>query len=346
MPYNIEMSHPEIIIPFALPPAEHAKDLVAMLSTEMRSDGLAMLLSRAHTLQRSRFDDFCPVLPHEHWLLKQHQHNYLTQQTERLSLTLPDGYWFLLNPVNLHIASNHLVLTDGRQLNLAESEARSLFDKAQFLAIELGIELRYGDAAHWFLRADDWSDFTTASPDAACGHNIEIWSPKGKQIIAWRKLQNEIQMEWFIHPLQDQRQMRGEKVINGLWLWSGTSVRHNAAAPSMRFSSDASVDQFIQSPKPTQLDQLSAAALAGDWGSWAQNMIALEHSWFKPLCLALQTGQLRQINLVLSNSNTLLGSQTSANSLRRFWRRANLNRLWIDAGSTPNLLSLSHRATR
>jgi hypothetical protein len=323
------MSHPEIIIPFALPPAEHAKDLARLLASECGSEGLAMLLSRSHTIRRDRFDDFSVELPHEQWLSKQHQHNELNHRASSLSLPLSEGYWFLLHPVNLHIASNHLVLTDFRQLTISDLDSRTLFDKAQSLSAELGnIELVYGDACHWFLRADDWSDFVTASPDAASGHNIEIWSPQGKQILAWRKLQNEIQMEWFIHPVQEQRQQRGEKVINGLWLWSGTLVQKDAKpgnASPLRTNPNPA--DFIQSPQLTLIDPLSPSALAGDWGTWAQAMIELERTWFRPLVAALKAGQIKNVNLVLSNSNTLLQVQTSANSLRRFWRSANFNQL-------------------
>jgi len=323
------MSHPEIIIPFALPPAEHAKDLARLLASECGSEGLAMLLSRSHTIQRDRFDDFSVELPHELWLSKNYQFNCLRHHANRLSLTLSEGYWFMLQPVNLHIASNHLVLTDFRQLALSDADARALFNKAQSLCTEIGgIQLIYGDASHWFLRADDWSDFVTASPDAACGHNIEIWSPKGQQIRTWRKLQNEIQMEWFIHPVQEQRQQRGEKAINGLWLWSGTQISNDARpANHSLLSFNPDIEDFIRAPQITLIGQLSSPALAGDWGTWAKGIVELERTWFKPLYSALKSGQLRQINLVLSNSNTLLNIQTSTNSLRRFWRSANFNHL-------------------
>lgn len=328
MPYNVGMSHPEIIIPFALPPAEHAKDLVKLLASECGSEGLAMLLSRSRAIQRNRFDDFSPELPHEYWLSKQHQHSYLEHQKNKLSLTLPEGYWFVLHPVHLHIASNHLVLTDFRQLSLTDNDSRTLFKKAQELCSEIGLQLVYGDSLHWFLRADAWSDFSTTSPDAACGHNIEIWSPKGQQVLAWRKLQNEIQMEWFIHPIQEQRQQRGEKIVNGLWLWAGTLLPQNIASENSNpIHFNCSATEFIQSPQLTLLNQLTSPALAGDWGAWAQQMIELEHTWFKPLYSALKTRRLKNIDLILSNSNTLLNIQTSSNSLRQFWRSANFNSL-------------------
>ncbi|PRC93018.1 hypothetical protein [Solimicrobium silvestre] len=314
------MSHPEIIIPFSLPPAEHAKDLVKMLASECGTDGLAMLLSRHQTLKRTHFDDFSPELPHETWLTKTQQHSNLQQQASTLGVELTAGHWFILNPVHLHIARNHLVLTDYRQLALSEPDSILLYQKAQALCEEVGLELVYGNATSWFLRANDWADFATSTPDAACGHNIEIWSAKGQKELAWRKLQNEIQMEWFIHPLQEQRERRAEKVVNGLWLWGGTALKNGFKAEQIKPASPAhSVENFILTPQLTVLDQLSAAALANDWGTWAAGMIELERSWFKPLYTALKDRKLKQLHLHLSNSNTLLSVQTSGNALRKFW---------------------------
>ena len=318
------MSHPEIIIPFALPPAEHAKDLVKLLTSESSNDGLALLLSRAHTLERHQQDDYAPALPHEVWLAK--QHNPLSALQSRLNLKLSNGYWFILNPVNLHIASNHLVLTDYRLLELSEAHAQALFEIAKSYFDEAGFELVYGDTGNWLLRADDWSDMKTCSPDASCGHNIEIWSPKGPMARAWRKLQNDVQMEWFMHPLQSQREMSGLKTINGLWLWSGTKVAPDTGNQSV-LHTNLSASELIASPRLTLLDQLSSAALASDWGSWAAIMQQLEQQYFKPLCAALKARQLQQLHLVLSNNTSLLAVQTSSGSLRRFWRSTSFNHL-------------------
>jgi len=319
------MSHPEIIIPFALPPAEHAKDLVKLLTSECGLDGLAMLLSRSRTFQREHYDDFAPALPHEIWLSK--RHNSLITLCHKFRQTLADGYWFVINPVHLHIASNHLVLTDYRQLELLETESRPLFEIARSVFQEAGMELVYGDAANWLLRADAWSEMTTTTPDAACGHNIEIWSPQGPLARSWRKLQNEIQMEWFIHPVQEQRQRRAAKVINGMWLWAGTQVGADANQPGTELQANSRATELIAMPHLTVLDQLSLCALANDWGSWAALMQQLDQDWFKPLLSALRARQLQQVNLVLSNTNTLLQVQTSTGSLRRFWRSASFKHL-------------------
>jgi len=361
------MTYPEILIPFALPPAEHANDLVKMLASECGTDGLATLLSRNQSLVRTQFDDFSPELPHEVWLnarFKTKHYSLVQHYANSLKIDLNPGHWFLLNPVHLHVARNHLVLTDYRQLDLSEYDSHLLFEKAKSLCHEVGVELVFGSATTWFLRANDWADFATSSPDAACGHNIEIWSVKGTNELAWRKLQNEIQMEWFIHPIQHQREERGEKVVNGLWLWAGTALptgfkaeidfcrvgtflgtpllnQWGHRAKETSYAEEACVAREVHSagkiralenPSPALptlrlSDQLSSAALSNDWGTWAELMIELERDCFKPLCAALKKREITQLQLHLSNSKTLLSLQTSSSALRKFWRNPTFKNL-------------------
>lgn len=316
------MSHPTLVIPFALPPAEHAKDMISLLQTQTAGDGLAQLLSRCSSSKREQFDDFSLTLPHE--ICINQQRLPITALLDRPPQALPPGTWFILNPVHLHIASNHLVLTDYRQLDLRADEAHSLFEQAQTILTGSGLQLIFVDASHWLLGADGWQSLQTASPDAACGHNIDIWSPQGEQARAWRRLQNEIQMEWFINPVQQQREQRGAKPVNGLWL-SGGSTISGQSAPRQPLA--ATVDAWLKAPDFMVLDALTASALAGDWGSWVEALLALEQHWFKPVCAALKTGQLQQLDLVLSNSNSLLSVHSTKLSLRKFWLRPRLQAL-------------------
>lgn len=324
----------EILIPFGLPPAEHAKDLVKLLTSECGKDGLALLLSRYQSLAHKQFDNFSLQLPHEICLdarLTSQGYSLLQHYANSLNINLNPGHWFLFNPVHLHIARSHLVLTDYRQLVLSEHEARLLFEKAQVLCNEMGMELRFGSATTWFLRTSELADLMTASPDAACGHNIDIWLPTGPSEIIWRKLHNEIQMEWFAHPLQQQRESRGEKVINGVWLWSGTSLPmgFKAHQTELIVASPTAKNFFISPPALTLLDELSSAALSNDWATWATHMIELENAWFRPLYTALKEKKLTQLQLHLSNSNTLLSVKTNSNQWRKFWRAPTFNNLII-----------------
>lgn len=354
LPYNRAMSHLDILMPFGLPPAEMATDLLR----ECKTPALATLLARAGAPQTRTFDVFSRTLPHETWLSQQF-FGIDTARTEtspplaaaamrQLGFPVNAGTWFMLNPVHIHIARDHLVLTDVRQLAIADEESIALFEAAKPLFDEIGKTLVYGNPSIWFMRADDWSDLQTASPDAACGHNIDIWMPKGNSELAWRKLQNEVQMHWHLHAVNAGREARGAQPVNSLWLWAGAPAQ--AASVPAPYSAVANfqgwlaafvqpVERQLQAGNaaevlamhPTSslllLDSLLAPALANDWGTWLQHMQALETDWFAPLLAALKSGKIKQMKLVMTHSSRCAEFVTGTHSLRKFWAKPSLARL-------------------
>lgn len=347
------MSHLDILLPFGLPPAELSADLYR----ELKAPSLATLTARARSSARTSqtFEDFHRALPHEIWLTKQFglENTQLANSSppiavalmQSLGLNPKDGMWFVLQPVHIHIARDHLVLTDPRQLQLPEQEARRLFDVAKPLFDECGKDLMYGNAEMWFVRADDWSELQTATPDAAAGHNIDIWMPKGSGERDWRKVQNEVQMHWFTHPVNTEREATGRKIVNSVWLWGGATV--SAPCPAKQYKGafnlhgwmqafsryvpdHAVVDsarELISSKSKSSLlvvDSLIDPALSNDWGRWLDYMHRLESDWFAPILQGLKSGELDQVSIVLTNDSRLTSFTTTRPSLRKFWVKPSL----------------------
>ena len=354
MPYNRAMSNLDILLPLGLPPPELARDLLR----ELKLPALATLLARSKTgHQRQQFDDFARALPHEMWLASQFSLPSFGHDTQNspalacaamraLGLRVDEGVWFILHPAHIHIARDHLVLTDIRQIGLSEADSRELFEAALPLFDEAGRTLAYGDANTWFLRADDWQGLQTSTPDATCGHNIDIWMPQGDGAPAWRKLQNEVQMLWFTHPLNQRREMQGRQSVNSLWLWGGASAQPSTPGQRQVFnlpdsfaglgqyartaSADAAIVEVIDA-KPEHgllvLDQLIQPALTGEWSSWLQQLQTLESSCFAPLLQALQQRQFDSLSLIVSDNANLLELSTSRLSLKKFWLKPALTGL-------------------
>jgi hypothetical protein len=256
--------------------------------------------------------------------------------------------WFILNPVHIHIARDHLVLTDMRQLRLPENESRALFEMAQPLFEEAGKTLMYGNAQTWFIRAVDWYGLQTSTPDAACGHNIDIWMPQGGAARDWRKLQNEVQMHWHAHPVNVMRETRGYKPVNSLWLWGGASMTMETGPcryqevfnlndwmrglrqfPLRQMLDCKPADVVAAAPESglLVLDSLIEPALSGDWASWLERLHAIDAEWLAPLLAALQAKKLDQLSLILTHNAALAEFTASKNSLRKFWVKPALTRL-------------------
>lgn len=330
------MPHRTLVIPFALAPTEHAKDLLGAL----QAPALAQLMSRASLVSLDTFEPFAPLLPHEQWLIVSRQDNspaIAHTLMQQLDMTTEPGYWFVLEPSHFHVARDHLVLTDRRQLSLDDVASRTLFDAAHPLFEELGYTLRYGDARHWFLRADGWSELRTCTPDAACGHNIDVWLPRGPGERDWRRLHNEVQMLWHTHTINDDRELRGERRINALWLWGGSAgLSVQAGQPQAqptglqelaRCCLGRSAALVSNDSELRLLDALIEAALAGDWSGWLAAMAKLDDNHITPLLTQLKQGAIDGITLVLTDSTRAIEWQLRRSSMRKFWIRASLARL-------------------
>jgi len=342
------MTHCDLLVPFALPPAALAPDLLRQL----QAPALAMLTSRASRRQHQVQEDFSRTLPHESWLAQrcgvarpESSPALAALAMQGCGLARPEGFWFMLQPVHLHIARDHLVLTDQRRLTLTRQEAQTLFDSAQELCAESGHELLYGGPYCWFLRADAWHALQTATRDAACGRNIDLWMPQGSHARDWRKLHNLIQMTWHTLPLNDLRQERGQLPVNALWLSCGTPAGQDTAGdaqagaalaqlalahPDQDQTAPASLDARLSQPDAgalVLLDHLLEPALNEDWADWLARLQALEQHWFAPLLQALRSKRLNTLNLILCHGTHLLEYRLGKRALAKFWIQPSLNSL-------------------
>ena len=312
----------EIVLPFGLPPTELASDLIRSLPTPT----LARLLAVSKRLPDQAFDPMALNLPHEQWLAQRFGSAAMDAAGQMQVFNVParEGFWFVLNPVHLHIARDHLVLTDPRQLALSDETARSLFQLALVEIQAAGLYACYANPQTWFLRADAWAELQTCSVDAACGHNIDIWMPRGAMARAWRKLQNDIQMAWFEQPLHQERHTQGLPVVNSLWISQG-SLASEAPTPArlLRTTSVRRARDVAQLNGDTVLyaDTLIGPALNANWSNWLEEMAHIDQQW---LSQAQQYGHLK---LILSHSHLLREFHCSRLRLTQFWRRSGLKHL-------------------
>jgi hypothetical protein len=343
LPYNLGMTQITLVLPFALPAPEFAPEL----SRTLQAPALAALLSRTSNHSRHPFKHTARALPHELWLaralgLEQHgQPAFAAAAMRGFALDPVDGTWFIVNPAHIDIASNHLMMQDLRHLGLSDADSRALFESARPYVEEAGHQLRYGCADTWFLRADDWAGLDTATPDAAVGMNLTDYMPTGKQALAFRKLQNEIQMLWYTDPVNAARESRRQSAVNAFWLWGGSAAGAGPAPALATFE----VPGWLKALATTTLPSLhaltaepardtllicgnvAAPAIAADWSGWLHEMQRLEQDLFAPLLASLQQGRIKELKLVLSNRDAHAEFTTTAMAQRKFWRRPTLERL-------------------
>ncbi len=351
------MSQLTVVLPFALPAPEFARELARSLDTP----ALAALLSRTSSHTVRPYDFAVRALPHEVWLarelglLQSGQPAFAAAAMRGFGLDAGEGSWFIVSPAHIEIARSHLMMPDLRRLQLSDTESRALFEAARPYAEESGHQLAWGDAHTWFLRADAWAGMDTATPDTAVGMNLTDYMPTGPHALAYRKLQNEIQMLWYTDAVNADREARRQPAVNAIWLWSGASVQplvpaqagthaeHPEPRSQKRIATfettgwlQALGSKALSSPSDALAisgDTLlvcgntAAPAIAADWSGWLHEMQRLEAELFAPLLAALKQGRLKQARLVLSHRTAHAEFTTTALAQRKFWRRPSLERL-------------------
>jgi hypothetical protein len=333
------MNHLTLVLPFALPPPELAADLVRAL----QAPALAALLARTAKTERSTFDDDARALPHELWLARE---LHVSEARAGFAAAAMRGFgldpgahpaaWLIVNPAHIEIARSHLALHDLRKLQLQDADARALFDCAAPLFTELGHTLLYGDAQTWFLHAAGWEQLDTSTPDAVLGMNLGDAMPAGTEARAFRRLQNEVQMLWFEHPVNTARGQRGLAPVNAIWPWGA-----GGAAPGQALSVFGApgwlqaMAQHVLADPGAVLHQnedsllvcgtLIGPGLAGEWSAWLDAMHQLESALFAPTLALLAAGQVKSVRLVRSHRTALATATTTPMAQRKFWRRITLD---------------------
>ncbi len=371
-----------LLVPFALPSAAAASTALAGLDTP----ALDKLVARASAGETVIGEDFQRTLPHERWVARQFGATATNAGGPAKTSTaddeaplapymlLADGgspgdaTWACVQPVHVRIAHDHLVLIDPASLDLADTDAATLYTVAKPLIEELGVQVTAPTPHRWYLSSDSFGTLSGASPLRASGRSIEIWLPheagSGQRSRAWMKLQNEVQMAWFEHPVNEAREAHGLPAVNSIWLHAQGKLRP-VKSPFSRVRSDAAATLGLalaagvdvgsapstfaaytaasstgalpaqQSGPHTgttliELDPFSAPFIQQDWHRWNAAFAAMERDWFAPALAALAAGELGALDLTLCGDTGSVDLTITRGDLRKFWRRRVFASLFIE----------------
>ena len=355
-----------LLLPFALPSAADA----ATALHNLERPALDRLLARATLDERVIGEDFQRTLPHERWVAR--QFGVVNESSKQAAdeaplapyMLLGDGgfpgdiTWACIEPVHVRIARDHLVLIDPATLGIDDHEARTLFDVAKPLIEDLGLTIQAPQPVRWYVAGANLGTLAGASPLRASGRNIEIWLPHeagtGERSRSWMKLQNEVQMAWFEHPLNEAREERGLPAINSIWLHAQGALR-SVTSPFARVMSNAAATRGLalaadivpEAPPESfaafmgsrangegrtlvELDRFSAPFIEQDWARWNDALGALERDWFAPALAALENGTLGTLRLTLCSDTGSVSLTVTRGALRKFWRRRPIAALLIE----------------
>jgi hypothetical protein len=238
--------------------------------------------------------------PHERALARllgwQHLPDGLLPWAARCAPEAGPHAWAWVSLCHWAMGREQASLTDPQSLQIRPEESDALLQAMKPYFESEGIGLHPARPGHW-LGSGEVFNQPTASLDRVIARNVDPWLPGGPNARLLRRLQNEMQMLLYTHPVNQARGARGQLPINSLWFsGSGRLPSENNRLPSVHVT-----------------HQLAAAALSEDPPAYAQAWIQLDET-----CMAQLLEQHRQghtVELTLCGERGWLHLQSITGSL-------------------------------
>jgi len=259
--------------------------------------------------------------------------------------------WLRADPVHLNLQRDQMILQ--ADVQLSEDEAAQLcaslntyFADADFPGTGFsGAGLRFF-APHpqrWYLRLDKSPDMVTRPVSQVAGRNVHAHLPQGPDALSWHGVFNEIQMLFFEHAVNLEREARGDLPVNSVWLWGegraagqlalpfdqvygdshlAAAFAHAAGIPHAALPDDGR--NWLNQDGETVLlvwEGLHRAIQHGDLHAWRISLQRFEQCCAAPLLAALRAGRIAQITLDVLNEHAARRFVLTRGRAWKLWRR-------------------------
>ncbi len=197
------------------------------------------------------------------------------------------GGWALITLCNWHVSNGQVTLGDPTHLQLDEATDATLFNAMHSFFAEDGIALHPYKPGQWLAQSPLLADLPTASLDRVIGRNIDPWlvgshvtadllSPAAKLL---RRLQNEMQMLLYTHPVNDTRSL----TVNSFWVHGTGALPSDANKPVQQ--------------EPAVIQTLRQSALQQDLIGWLQAWQHVDAHVIAPLLARVAAGEPQRLVL-------------------------------------------------
>jgi len=244
-----------------IPDAGHPSPECAKIIEGLRLPWLTRLLALLTAQPLQTFDsDESLSTPFEHALAAAQglpgsdgRYPWAAWQAQRAGIATGTDAWGLITPCHWMVGSDHVAMDVPAALALQRDESQSLLQAMRPFFEEDGIRLQMLNPGQWLARGEVFRTLATASPERVRGEPVHEWLPTEPTL---RRLQNEMQMLLYTHPVNDARAERRLQPVNSFWV-SGCGALPADAAPA-------------PSPEPVVADELKASAVREDWATWGK----------------------------------------------------------------------------
>ncbi|WP_332813443.1 phosphoglycerate mutase [Ramlibacter sp.] len=247
-----------LLIPFAACSADGCRERLATL----RLPHLERLLAAMAPAQAEAGDEHALSMPHERVLARE------------CALQAPDGLlpfaaweamqggidpagqaWAWITPCHWRVGTDRVFMHHPQELGLDADESRALLAALRPYFEQDGLQLAYEAPTRWLASGPLFAQVPCASLDRVVGRVINDWMPRGDAGKPLRRLQQEMQMLLYTHPVNEARTAGGQLPVNSFWV-SGNGALPAGHAPA-------------PPPELRVTHYLRDAALRQDWAAWA-----------------------------------------------------------------------------
>ncbi len=249
-------------------------------------------------------------------------------------------FYLCADPVYIQPDLNSAVLLAHEELDLSLDNAGELAAaiNAHFSNEDWSLEVL--SPHRWLMKLEQAPTLETTPLARIRGQSISHALPRGEDSRYWQRIQNEIQMLLFAHPLNQEREAQAKLPVNSLWLWGegrlpektmvdwqsivGRGALLDALASwsachrqEISINDKLIIDESIGEILLTT-DEFVLPAQSHDLSVWLQALEQFEKNWISVLLTLLAAGELDSIVLFAGN-----GTQFSLRRkmLKRWWRR-------------------------
>ncbi len=219
-------------------------------------------------------------------------------RARRAGLATGTDAWALVMPCHWEVGMRHVQMLEPGTLQLSAQESEALREAMRPYFEEDGMALFTSLTPDvWLARGDVFRALSVASPDRLRGQALDEWMPPDPTL---RRLQNEMQMLLYTHPVNDARAERGLAPVNSVWI-SGCGPWPTGAPASV-----------APAAEPQVIASLRDAALHEDWNAWAQAWQAVDAEHCAALHARLRAGE--DVRLTLCGARASQGFVTAPRS--------------------------------
>lgn len=304
------------VLPFASSLSEPCQQALAHLADTQALPHLRHLLGTLVVAQRTEGDEYALSMPHERVLAQDMGWADLSPAHDG---TLPwsawsaaqDGVrldpalcWGTLSLSHWLMGREQLTLLSPSALGLSEADSRTCLQAVRSLFEDEGWTLLWGSPTRWYVAHPCLEGLPTASLDRVIGRNPDLWLTDHPQARTLRRLQSEVQMALYQHPLNDAREAAGLPTVNSFWL-SGCG-RPPACT---RWADSTVVCEALREP-----------LLATDMPAWLTAWAEVDATALRQACAALEAGQHVRLTLCGERQALSLVGPTPGSTGARLWQ--------------------------